>query len=352
MKLTSIEMIDYKKNNLDFFRIIATVQVFLGHFISHFTFSNEYTVFIVYFIRGVPILFALCGFFAAKSFEAIVDNENNIWGGVKSYWINRMKRILPEFWLCIIINTLVISVVYEITPSVSEGIIYLVTQFFGMNFYTGGWLRGYGVGTPNGVLWTIPVQLQFFLFVPIFHKLLKCMSLKNSIIVVIFFTLISIITMRICLYLPEIVGKLIGVTVIPYLYFLILGMVIWYHRDFFVSLFQRYRYFILFGYVIWKICEKLFVFTHIFDGVLYNVITTLLLVTLVFSFGFIRNWHMKNDLTYGFYLYHMVFINLVIHFGLVEFVSWRECIIVFCAIVLITILCAWLSKNIIKVLHL
>lgn len=59
---------DYNQNALDVFRIIATVQVFLGHIISHFAMDNP-PVNAVYFVRGVPILFVLCGFLAAKSLE-------------------------------------------------------------------------------------------------------------------------------------------------------------------------------------------------------------------------------------------------------------------------------------------
>lgn len=53
--------IDYNRNALDIFRLIATVQVFLGHMVSHFAMQNA-LVNAVYFVRGVPILFVLCGF--------------------------------------------------------------------------------------------------------------------------------------------------------------------------------------------------------------------------------------------------------------------------------------------------
>ena len=61
-------MIDYNKNALDVFRLIATLQVFLGHVISHFMMTDP-PFDAVYFVRGVPILFVLCGFLTAKSLE-------------------------------------------------------------------------------------------------------------------------------------------------------------------------------------------------------------------------------------------------------------------------------------------
>ena len=213
--------IDYNRNALDVFRLIATVQVFLGHMISHFAMQNAPFI-AVYFVRGVPILFVLCGFLAAKSLEG---------RSVKDWLIGRAIRIVPGFWACIVINTILILLVYETKPTIVEGGIYAVTQFFGMNFYTGDWLRGYGSGTPNGVLWTIPVQIQFFVLVPFLAKMLKNGSVRKSGAIVLALTAVSVLLSKVEGYLPEIVNKLIGVTVVPYLYFLVAGMVAWYHRE-------------------------------------------------------------------------------------------------------------------------
>ena len=79
---------------------------------------------------------------------------------------------------CIAVNTVIILLVYAVKPTFMELAIYGGTQFLGLNFYTGDWLREYGAGAPNGVLWTIAAQLQFFIIAPLFHKLFKKVSLK------------------------------------------------------------------------------------------------------------------------------------------------------------------------------
>ena len=163
-------MCDYNRNCLDIFRILATIQVFLGHIITHFAMRNP-PVNAVYFVRGVPILFILCGFFSAKSLEKYSP---------KQWLIKRAVRIIPEFWACIIINTTLILLLYEIKPSYKEIVVYGVTQFFGMNFYTGDWLRGYGSGVPNGVLWTIAAQIQFFLLAPLLDKVLHRRNVREG----------------------------------------------------------------------------------------------------------------------------------------------------------------------------
>jgi len=330
--------LDYNKNALDLFRIIATAQVFFGHVITHFAMGNP-PVNLVYFVRGVPILFVLCGFLAAKSLDKYKPLE----------WLKgRAIRILPGFWACITINTVIILLVYETKPSYMEAVIYGGTQFFGLNFYTGDWLRGYGVGTPNGVLWTIPIQIQFFLVAPFVYKLFKCSSIKIAGIIVGTLTVLSILLQQSAGFLPGIVNKLIGVTVLPYLYFLVLGMAGWCYRDMIIPMLQKVKWPILIGYIVWKLAENYLQFPHIFDGVLYNTVTTLLLAAVIFAFGFSFKWRLKTDLTFGFYLYHMVFINLAIHFGFKSFLPWWQGVIILAVIVVLTTLFAWFSQKFVE----
>lgn len=330
--------IDYNRNALDIFRLIATVQVFLGHMVSHFAMQNA-LVNAVYFVRGVPILFVLCVFLAAKSLEDC---------SVKDWLISRAIRIIPGFWACIVINTVLILLVYETKPTIVEGGIYAFTQFFGLNFYTGDWLRGYGSGTPNGVLWTIPVQIQFFLLVPFLEKVLKSGSLHGEGMVILVLAAISVLIQKVGGYLPEIVNKLIEVTVVPYLYFLVAGMVVWYHRETVIPTLRKCKLWILVAYIIWKLMENHLAFTHIFDGVLYNTVTTLLVAALIFAFAFCGCWRRKRDLTYGFYLYHMVFINLLLHFGVTSLVPLWKGTVLTAGIAVATLICAWLSQRFIE----
>lgn len=325
-----------KNNILDAFRILATLQVFFGHVITHFHFDNSLVYNIVYFVRGVPILFVLCGFLAAMS----IGNKS-----VKEWYFSRAVRILPAFWACIIINSIIIFVFYAL-PSIKDGALYGVTQIFGLNFYTGDWLRDYGVGTPNGVLWTIPVQIEFFVLVPILNKILSKRSLKFGLATVGVFALISIVINRLHGFMPEILLKLVEVTVLPYMYFLVLGMVGWYHKDKLIAFCQKYKWFILVAYVVWKLLEINFSFPHILDGVLYNTVTTLLIGLVIFAFAFTLKWRAPTDITYGFYLYHMVFINIALEFFKEYTLSyWGVSIIV---LFVLSVLAALVSQKLIE----
>lgn len=87
-------------------------------------------------------------------------------------------------------------------------------------------------------------------------------------------------------------------------------------------------------------------FPHVFDGVLYNTVSTLLLGMVIFSFTF--NWCIKVDLSYGFYLYHMVWIKLALHLGFVTLEpAWNDVVLITC-IVTATILSAWISNQLVE----
>lgn len=328
---------DYSRNALDLFRILATVQVFLGHLITHFSLPGLTDG--VYFVRGVPILFALCGFLAAQSLDRY---------STKKFLIRRCVRVLPGFWSCILINSLIIFLLYAVTPTLIQAGVYFATQLLGLNFYTGDWLRGYGVGTPNGVLWTIGVQLQFFLLAPIAHKLLKKLRLGKSAVLVALLAIFSIVLEQISGLLPEMLYKLISVTVAPYLYFLLLGMLCYSFRDQIIPALEKVRWFLLGAYILWKLAEIHLQLPHILDGVMYNTVTTLLLSLLIFAFGFSFKWRMKLDLTYGFYLYHMVFMNIAIHLGYNRLHWDLQSLGILVFITLLPLVFAWLSHKCIE----
>lgn len=334
-------MRNYDDNALDLFRIMATIQVFMGHIITHFIPAPGDSVWeFVYAIRGVPILFVLCGFLASKSLENRTP---------KKWLIGRIARMLPAFWACIIVNTAVIAVFYPVRPSLKETVVYIVTQFSGLNFYTGSWLRGYGVGTPNGVLWTIAVQIQFFIIAPFIHRFLTRKGGYKGLQCVAGLTLVSVACNHLDGRIPEILWKLLGVTVIPYLYFLVFGMMLWYHRDQIIPRAERYRWLLLAVYVMRKLAENNLNFPHVLDGVLYNTVSTLLMALLVSGFGFRRRIRFSADYTYGFYLYHMVFINIMVQLGLHSFLpplmgALRIVIIAAAALVAV-----WLSNRFIEI---
>ena len=331
--------LNYNKNALDVFRLIATLQVFFGHVITQFQLDTAPVYNAVYFVRGVPILFVLCGFLAAMSLDKYP---------VKQWLIGRAVRILPAFWVCIAVNTVIILLVYTV-PSFTNLAIYGGTQFFGLNFYTGEWLKGYGAGAPNGVLWTIAAQLQFFILAPLFHKLFKKVSLKWGLGVIGGLTAFSVALYRLGgRFLPDILNKLVNVTVFPYLYFLVGGMLVWAYRDQIIPFLTKGKWWFAAAYVGWKLVE-IGGYVSFLDAEKYNTVTTLLLGCVVFGFAYSFTWRMPKDYTYGFYLYHMVFMNLCLEVVTTTLTpAWLGVLIVL-AMMVLTVVASALSQRFVEI---
>lgn len=102
-------------------------------------------------------------------------------------------------------------------------------------------------------------------------------------------------------------------------------------------------------YVMWKLAENNLNFPHVLDGVLYNTVATLLMALLVSGFGFRRRIRFSADYTYGFYLYHMVFINIMVQLGLHSFLPPLMGALRIVIIAAAALVAAWLSNRFIEI---
>lgn len=182
-------------------------------------------------------------------------------------------------------------------------------------YWGGYWLTKYGVGVPNGSLWTITVDVQFYLSVYIIARFMKKKSMKFWTLVIFTFALVSLILEQLSPLMPEIAYKLLMVTIIPFLYIFMFGMMVYNFRDKLLPLFARYKWLIVVLYTIWELLPD--GLTNYVYGVRYNVVTTILLMCVVFAVGYGFGKHrVKTDYTFAFYLYHIVVINFVIQMGI------------------------------------
>lgn len=297
--------VDVDNNSFDYIRIICACTIFLGHFLTHFHYQNGVLDFAAYFIRGVPVFFCLSGFFCARSVDRYSRGE---------FLKKRFFRLYPSLWVCLIINTMIIALTYFKWPTIKEFILYLLTQFTVFQFYTGDWLREYGVGAPNGALWTISTEVQFYILLVLFAGFMKKWSLKIWITVITILAAFSLILGQFGeRYLPAIGNKLLMVSVFPFLYIFLFGVMCYWHRDRLIPLLMRYCIPLCIIYTLWNILPDA-VTDGIGGGVRYNVVTTILLMMTLISVGFRMGRHrMKREWSYHFYLYHMVVINFFVH---------------------------------------
>ena len=202
---------------------------------------------------------------------------------------------------------------------------WIFAQTTAFQFYNPEFMRGYGTGVLNGSLWTIPVELQFYLLTPVIAWILirwwrwAVVLLVTALVAANVLGTIALGTVGDAGPSGALLLKLYGVSFLPWLYMFVTGAL--FARD------ERVRS--------WALRIPLWSWVLAYASVcgisvlmgqgLGNRLSPLvfaLLALLVFRFAY---WHPdlsrrllgRNDISYGIYIYHMPVINFLIVVGLV-----------------------------------
>lgn len=292
-------------NCFDIIRCICTFTVFLGHFITHFHVESAVLHEIAYCVRGVPVFFFLSGLFISRSLERY---------STKEYFLKRVVRIYPELWVCVLLN-LGLILLSGVIGSFRDLVIYLVTQLTAFQFYTGAWLKTYGVGVPNGALWTITVDIQFYLIIIVLAKLLKEKRCRVWLASLTGLMALDWVLEAVWKNYPSgggaMIYKLLQCSIVPFLWIFLAGMFVYRYGDVVIPKLIRFRAAFLALYIVWQYAVPAQI-SQLFEGVRYNIVTTALLICVVALFGFSVKYRIRREWSYSFYLYHMVVINALI----------------------------------------
>jgi peptidoglycan/LPS O-acetylase OafA/YrhL len=200
------------------------------------------------------------------------------------------------------------------------------TQISFFQFYNPDFLRAYGVGALNGSLWTIPVEMQFYVLTPLlvalffrgrwlFWTLLALFAAVNAAHTQILSTHAEWDKLR----------KLSAVTFAPWIYMFMLGAagnLLW----------ERVRFWVEGRFAMWLAAYSLAIAVNfaINLGLGGNAITlpwVVLLAGLTLSAAFTRpelaeRCLRRNDISYGVYIYHMPIFNFAIALGALKAGEW------------------------------
>ena len=236
-----------KNNNFDLLRLFAAIQVVFIHSFHHlfddFGYKlNDSVIFFkeaITFIPGVPIFFLISGFLISLSYE---KNPN-----IKDYITNRVLRIYPALYINILISFIILYHFNFVTFDFTF-FGWLIAQMSIVQFYNAEMFRGFGVGVINGSLWTISVELCFYIALPIIFFLFK-----KSRWIIIFFFIISF-----TLWVYDITSdkdifynKLLHVTIVPYFFLFLIGVC-------FYKYFEKIKYLIENNFLAWVVCFAIF----------------------------------------------------------------------------------------------
>jgi peptidoglycan/LPS O-acetylase OafA/YrhL len=302
-------------NNFNLLRLIAAFQVMWVHAFNHFEFDgplvNAFRV-----APGVPTFFFISGLLISAAYERTRP------AGLKVFYRNRFLRIFPGLWASIAIAlAAVLALGYLSTRSfsIAHFAAWLAGQASIFQFYNPDFMRGFGVGVLNGALWTISVELQFYLFTPLIWWLF---TRQRALLALLFtFSLGLNLFFRFRLdwtYLPM---KLAYVSSLPWVYMFITGFLVNAYRSQVDAFLRR---------VPFAVAAAAFVASMILLGSYrvnatnaINPLSFLLLAVLILKIStqelrlppVVNDFIRRNDFSYGLYLYHMPVINVMLYTG-------------------------------------
>jgi len=313
----------FRVNNFDLIRLMAALQVAFHHTLEHLKVGHKWFLpEISALFPGVPIFFFVSGFLISKTYEK--NSE------IMEYSRNRILRIYPALIACTflaILSVFLTGYFNNIKVSIAQIVIWIAGQISFIQFYNPDFMRGFGTGVLNGSLWTLTVELQFYILVPILYWILSLSGRnrlrENTILIILVFLFIAINITHHQLhhqYSKKLLFKLWSVSFSPWFYMFLVGVL--FQKNF------EWIYRILHGrfLIMLLIYIPSAYFTKFYFGNIGNDINALLyflLALFIFSFAYsfpkLGNYLLKkNDVSYGVYIYHIPIVNLFIYFGYVS----------------------------------
>ena len=305
-----------QKNNFDLIRLVLALVVFLFH-VSELTGKNEFH-FMIHFANASV---AVHSFFIVSGFLIFMSYERS--KSVKQYFSKRLKRIAPGYIAVILLCFLFLSLLSKLPAiqyfSSPESAKYLLANLSMLNFIhpnLPGVFDGHRYTSVNGALWTIKVELAFYLIVPIIARF--CKITKPVAVLTIIFILSAVYFFAATLLYKQ-SGDPIYLTLqrqLPgQLMFFAGGALIYYYFE----LFKRYSVAILipavFGFLLYDPASYLLY-------PVYSVSLSVIVIYLALIFPYMGHIARYGDLSYGIYIWHFPIIQTFISMGFFDSKPW------------------------------
>ena len=302
------------------------MQVVYGHTLAHMDIQSipVLSPFINFFI-GVPIFFTMSGFLIWNSI-----GRSKSFG---EYLQKRFWRIYPELWLAVAVELVVLLLLYHEPMNWLQFGAFAFTQSTIFQFWTPDCLRGYGCGCPNGSLWTICVLIQFYFFAFYLFKFLHGKKIIRWAVTFIVSLGISLLIPHVREMVPEVVGKLLSQTLLPYLWMFLLPAYVAEKKEVLLPVLVKYWW-------VFLLTTLLIKYTGFDMIAAYSVLHTISLFACLTGASYVfAKLNVKTDISYGIYIYHMTAVNALLELG------YKQDTWLLALVVLITCLLSWISTK-------
>ena len=290
-------------NNFDFLRVLFSFLVMIGHSmilsgsqdfrIEFFAAMPNYSVF---------AFFVISGFLIYASLDKLRDS--------RKYFINRAKRILPAYVSVVVFFAFFLY--FLSGADISEyfsatWLRYLSVNLIFLNFlqpcipyvFTENYICAV-----NGSLWTIKVEIMFYLFIPLLFFLMRKMNLvkKNLVLILIYILSIIYFSTLSSLGKYELAKQLPGC-----LSYFVSGIILYLNLEFL----KKHSWFFVIPSVAVIILEKMVFHTTI----LFPFAMASVIIAFAYSKIPLQNFAKFGDISYGMYLIHFPVIQIFVAKG-------------------------------------
>lgn len=287
-----------KSNNFDVIRMILSILVFMAHLNILAGFAIESWVFHLSTF-AVDCFFIVSGFLVGWSFLA--DSS------LLPYFYKRFFRIYPLYAVVVIVQLVVQVMLAGDQVGIYVYVKYLVANLMFLNFLSPAvsdlLATSSTNGAINGSLWTIKIEVAFYIFLPLFILLIKRRLIVGVVAAFIFSSLFFFFFKGSPLRLDE--------QFPAQLRFFLVGLVVvlWGHG--FVS-----RLNVFTAAVVFSVCVVVLVVGSgvWFEVVFYPFVAALLVFSVAYGLPKVR---VPVELSYPIYILHSV-IQLLLYFGYFE----------------------------------
>jgi len=294
-----------RHNNFDLLRILAAFQVATVHICTYLKLDGGRALQVLAVVPGVPVFFVISGFLVSDSLERLP---------LSGYALNRLLRIYPALWMSLAVAVFAAAHWGNVALWRDPGFV----GWLGLQLLTGGAddpaaLHGFGVGTLNGSLWTIPVELEFYLLLPIVTVAIS--RSRDSLATLALFIAASLtLTLIFGHQRTAPWAKAAAGTLAPYLYTFLLGVAL--RRAAGFTLRWVVGKPLLWGAIFALVTIGLGSVGFSVRGNELNPLSSALLATVVVAIAFVHlPFRLTFDLSYGLYLYHMIVVNVLVAIG-------------------------------------
>lgn len=314
-------------NCFDFIRYIFTISVIIAHFCE---LSNTKEFWFISSTTAVKSFFIMSGFLVFYSYIKKQD--------IKYYIQKRIRRILPPYVTVIILFTIIGIFITELNwkdyITDKDTYKYLIANLSFLNFIQPTLpevFESNPIPAVNGSLWTMKVEVMFYVSVPIILYLLKIY--KKLFIIISIFVFASLYDFCFTILYEQtnnelylLIRKQIGSQLI---YF--------YSGTFILLYFDKFIKYLKYFFLI-AVITYFYQNSNILFSVLEPLAFATILIGTAYNLKYLNFLRKYDNISYGMYLYHFPIIQTIVYYKIPQFNIYLAFLLAFILTVLISML--------------